>query len=460
MNKIKLWSDVLTSLEKDVAKNVFNNYLKNTKILDSTDDNLVLEVSSKFHQDYIKNNLLSNIKNVINTIADKDLSILFNINSSSTDESHSSEAKKSPIEKAEKNELLSDNNVILEKIVKANLNPNLSFSNFVIGLNNQFVHAVAFAVADLPAQDYNPLFIYGGVGLGKSHILNAIGNKAILRNDKLVVLYVMAENFLNDMVHSIQNNKMEKFRTKYRKIDILLIDDIHILSGKERMQEEFFHTFNTLHNAGKQIVLTADKAPKEIQHLEERLRSRFQSGLLADIGLPDIETREAIIYKTLEMEKTKIDQEVVHFIAKKIKYNIRDIKGALKNLIVQSNLLNKPVDLNMAKAVIKNMIKENEKKETSITRIQEVVSDYFGVHTKQLLSKKRTSNIVLPRQVAMYVISELTNASTTEMGLAFGKRDHSTVIHAIEKIRNLKKMDKDLDKKIQKIIKELSTESV
>lgn len=453
MNKTKLWSNILTSLEKNVNKHIFNNYLKPTKILDSEENNLILEVSSKFQQDYIKENLLPNIKKALNEIMDQDLSILFNI--------------KHDIAKTKEKKMQTDTPVktisqsdITEKINKANLTSNFTFSNFVIGSNSQFVHAAAFAVADHPASAYNPLFIYGGVGLGKSHILNAIGNKALLENDNLVVLYVVAEKFINDLIHSLQNNKMGKFRSKYRKIDILLIDDIQILSGKERMQEEFFHTFNTLHNAGKQIVLTADRAPKEIPFLEERLRSRFQSGLLADIGLPDIETREAILYKSLENESIKITPEVIHFMAKKIKYNIRDLKGALINLIAKSNLLNKKIDLDMAKSVIKNMVKDSDKKETSISRIQEVVGDYFGIAPKQLISKKRQAHIVLPRQVAMYIISELTNASTTEIGLSFGKRDHSTVIHAIEKIRNLKKMEKELDNKIQKIIKELSTESV
>lgn len=460
MNKSKVWSNVLASLEKDVTKNIFNNYLKNTKIVDSDDKKVVLEVSSKFHKDYIKNNLMNNIQKSLNKLVDQDLSILFNINEKQIKTDKKEVSKEVAQSKEESTSSDKGADRLFDKIQKSNLNNNFTFNNFVIGSNNQFVHAAAFAVAEHPADAYNPLFIYGGVGLGKSHVLNAIGVKALQQNENAKVLYVIAEKFINDLIDSLKNARMDKFRLKYRKIDVLLIDDIHILSGKERMQEEFFHTFNTLHNAGKQIVLTADKAPKEIPFLEERLRSRFQSGLLADIGLPDIETREAILHKYLDHEQVKIDPEIIHFMAKKIKYNIRDLKGAVINLIAKSNLMNKTIDLTMARSVIKNMVNESDKKETSLTRIQEVVGDFFGVHTKQMISKKRNSNIVLPRQVAMYIISELTNASTTEIGLGFGKRDHSTVIHAIEKIRNLKKMDQDLNKKIQKIIKELSTESV
>ena len=276
----------------------------------------------------------------------------------------------------------------------------------------------------------------------------------------MVVTFVTGEEFVYDIVFSIKEGTMDKIRVKYRKSDILLVDDIHVLAGKERSQEEFFHTFNTLYNSGKQIVLTSDKAPKEIARLEDRLRSRFQSGLLSDIGLPDIETREAILYKLLETEKVKMAPEIIHYIAKKIKYNIRDLKGAMVYLIGQHNLLKQEIDLSMARKALKHMIKDSDGKETSISRIQEVVCDYFGVSQKALTSKKRQATIVLPRQVAMYIVNDMTIASTTEIGNAFGKRDHSTVIHATEKIRNLRKMDSDLDKRIEKIIKELSTESV
>lgn len=462
MEKTDLWSNVLSSVEKNINKHIYHNYLENTKILESNDENVVVQVSSKYHEDYIKNNLLHDIQTALNEIADKNLSILFTIKKEQTEKpsrvgtvetSTTKTAKESQIESKTKKYVFAPKR-------KSFLNPHFTFENFIVGHSNQLVHAAAIAVSEHPAQTYNPLYVYGGVGLGKSHILNAIGNSILEKHKDTVVTFVTGEDFVNDIVFSIKEGTMDKVRLKYRKSDILLVDDIHVLAGKERSQEEFFHTFNTLHNSGKQIVLTSDKAPKEISRLEDRLRSRFQSGLLSDIGLPDIETREAILYKLLETEKIKIVPEIVHYIAKKIKYNIRDLKGAMIYLIGQHNLLKQEIDLSMARKAIKHMIKDSGGRETTMSRIQEVICDYFGVTPKSLISKKRNANIVLPRQVAMYIVNDMTNSSTTEIGNAFGKRDHSTVIHAVEKIRNLRKMDKELDEKIEKIIKELSTESV
>ncbi len=457
---MKLWSDVLTSIEKNVNKHIYNNYLRNTKILNLDEKKLTLEVSSQYHKDYIQDNLMRDIQTALNEIQDKNLAVLFSIKEEgNTDKTkqpaktETSKKKKAPLKsKSNKHNFL--------KNKEMGLNPTYTLDNFVVGDSNQFVHAAAVAVSKHPAQTYNPLYIYGGVGLGKSHIINAIGNKILENKKDLNVIYITAEEFINDIVQSIKNRTMDKVRLKYRKSDVLIIDDIHMLAGKERTQEEFFHTFNTLYEAGKQIVVTSDRAPKEINRLAERLRSRFQSGLLCDIGLPDIETREAILYKCLETEKVKIAPEIIHYIAKKIKYNIRDLKGVLIYLLGQHNLLKQEIDLNMARKAAKHILKESTEKETSISRIQEVVCDYFGVSIKLLISKKRQAAIVLPRQVAMYIINIMTQCSTVETGNAFGKRDHATVIHAVEKIKNLKKMDTELDKKIEKIIKELSIESV
>ncbi|MDD5065415.1 MAG: chromosomal replication initiator protein DnaA [bacterium] len=449
MEPTKIWSSVLVSLEKKIDRQIYNNYLKDTKIIDSSEEKLVVEVNNKFQKEYIHNNLLANIRTALKEIMEKDLSILFKIHNDAKKERENpaSENKMHPTEEESRH-------------LKSNLNPYFTFENFVVGANTELSYSAAIAVANAPAHSYNPLFIYGGVGLGKTHILNAIGNRILQNKKDLNVLYVVAEKFTNDLIHSLQNNKMDKFRANYRKIDILIVDDVQFISGKERTQEEFFHTFNTLHSSGKQIILTADKSPKEIPLLEERLRSRFGMGLITDIGLPDIETREAILYKKAENEKTEISPEVIHFLAKKIKYNIRDLQAALINLIAISNLMKKSISLDLAKSIITNIIKENAKKETSITRIQEVVADYFGINLKVMTSKRRNAGIVLPRQVAMYLIRELTNASTTEIGNVFGSKDHSTVIHAIEKIKNLRQMDNELHQRIEKIVQELNTESV
>lgn len=449
MESGKIWTSVLGALEKKVDKQIYDNYLKNTRIIDASSDKVVIEVASKFQKDYIHNNLLPNIESAIKEIMEKDLSLLFKIKN---------ELKQSSPAALHE----SKNRHILENdpVLRANLNPDFTFENYVVGGNSEYTFAAATAVADAPAKSYNPLFIYGGVGLGKTHILNAIGNRILQNKKNTNILYIVAEKFTNDLIHHIGNRKMDKFHAKYRKIDLLLVDDIQFISGKERSQEEFFHTFNTLHASGKQIVLAADKAPKEIPLLEERLRSRFCSGLISDIGLPDIETREAILYKSLEKEKWEIPSEVIHFIAKKIKYNIRDLRAVLINLIAMANLIKKEITVDLAKSIVTNIIKENTRKETSATHIQEVVCDYFGVNLKAITSKKRNAGIVLPRQVAMYLIRELTQASTTEIGHFFGSKDHSTVIHAVEKISNLRKMDNGLNQKIEKIVQELNTESV
>lgn len=449
MESSKIWNNLLTLLEKKIDKQIYENYLKNTKLLDAQENKWIIEVGSKFQKDYIYDHLLPNIKTTLNEIMDKDLSILFKIRN---------EAKNESLETAPDN--YQYHGSVQQRFEKSNLNSLYTFENFVVGANSEFTHAAALAVADAPAKAYNPLFVYGGVGLGKTHILNAVGNRIFQTKQNVNILYVAAEKFGNDLIQSIQNNKMDKFRLNYRKIDVLIVDDVQFISGKERTQEEFFHTFNTLYNSGKQIILTADKSPKEIPLLEERLRSRFGSGLITDIGLPDIETREAILYKKAEKAKIKLNSDVVHFIAKKIKYNIRYLEAALINLIAMSNLMKKEITLDLAKSVITNIIKESDKKETSISRIQEVICDYFGVNQKVLTSKKRNAGVVLPRQVAMYLIRELTKASTTEIGSYFASKDHSTVIHAIEKIKNLRKMDNDLNQKIEKIVQELNTESV
>ncbi len=451
MNKDNLWSDILLLIEKNITPHVFNNYLKDSRQLELENDNLLIEVDSKFHKDYIINKLLPEIKNKATKLLNKEINISFQI----------SKDKKIIEKKAKTPEILIDKKELLKKrVLKSNLITQFTFKNFVVGANNQLAHAAAVAVSDKPAKAYNPLFIYGGTGLGKTHLVNAIGNNLIKKDENINILYISAEKFVNDVIYSIQANKMDSFRRKYRKMDVILIDDIHFLSNKTRTQEEFFHTFNALYNADKQIVLTSDRPPKEIKLLEERLRSRFQSGLLVDIGLPDLETREAILYRKAKDENINIPQDVIHFIARKIKYSIRDLEGALIKLIAISTLLNQEIDLKLAKKSLDDYIKENIKKETPISKIQDIVADYFGVEKKLLLSKKRTAGIVLPRQVAMYVAREITNLSTTEIGKNFGSKDHTTVLHALEKISNLKKMDQNLNEKIEKIFKELNKESV
>ncbi|MBN1899607.1 MAG: chromosomal replication initiator protein DnaA [Spirochaetes bacterium] len=454
MNKNNLWNNILLLMEKELNPHIFKNYLKDTRQLDINNDKLTVEVSSKFHKEYLNSHLVNKIKSSLSQLLNKDISILFKIA-----KENKLNVPAVPKEKL-KEKTVNEKEINDTKKLSANLNLKFSFENFVVGASNQFAHAACLSVAKSPSKTYNPLFIYSGAGLGKTHLINAIGDRIIETNSHLSVLYIPGDKFINDLIHSLQNGKMDSFRAKYRKIDVLLMDDVQFIAGKPATQEEFFHTFNTLYMNGKQIVLTSDKPPKEIPLLEERLRSRFQSGLLADIAFPDLETREAILYKKCEVEKVKIPPEVINYIAKKIKHSIRDLEGAFVKLVALTTLMNQEINLELAKKAVKDMIKENVKKGTTLDTIQQTVGDYYGIDKKQLCSKRRIREILIPRQVAMYIAREITNASTTEIGRSFGSKDHSTAIHAIEKIRNLRKMDNNLNASIEKIIKDLRMENM
>ena len=323
-----------------------------------------------------------------------------------------------------------------------NFNPRYTFENFVVGSGNQFAHAVAMAVADSPGQRYNPLFIYGGVGLGKTHLLNAIGHRIIKNRtikDPMKVCYLSAEEFTNELINSIRYERTDQFRKKFRNIDVLLIDDIQFLAGKERTQIEFFHTFNSLYENKKQIVLTSDRFPREISPIEERLRSRFEWGLIADIQPPDIETKVAILKKKAELENISLPNDVAFYLASRIDSNIRVLEGCLIRLGAFASLTKKEITLEMAKEVLKHIIPERER--IKIERVQEIVADYFNIKVRELKSKKRLRQLVIPRQVAMYLSKELTDASLVEIGEKFGGKDHSTVIYAIKKVEE--KIEKD-----------------
>ncbi len=308
-----------------------------------------------------------------------------------------------------------------------------SFDSFVIGSSNRFAHAASLAVSDSPAKAYNPLFIYGGTGLGKTHLMHAIGQRVIEKSPKAKVLYISSEDFTNQLIGAIQNRSTLDFRKKYRSVDVLLIDDVHFIAGKDSTQEEFFHTFNTLYDAHKQIVVTSDRPPKEIQKLEERLVSRFLYGLVTDIQPPDFETRIAILKKKSEKETIALSEEVFYFLAEKIKTNIRELEGALMRVVASAKLFGKEVTTDLAKELLKDMIIEGEKK-VSIDLIQKKVSEYFDIKLSDMRAKKRSKAIAYPRQIAMYLTRQLTDYSLPEIGDQFGGRDHTTVIHACDKI--------------------------
>ncbi len=314
------------------------------------------------------------------------------------------------------------------------LNPKYTFDTFVIGNSNRFAHAAALAVAEAPAKAYNPLFIYGGVGLGKTHLMHAIGHYILNQNSLQRVLYVSSEKFTNELINAIKDNKNEEFRSKYRNIDVLLVDDIQFIAGKERTEEEFFHTFNALYEANKQIIISSDKPPKEITSLEDRLRSRFEWGLTADMQAPDLETRIAILRKKAQLENLDVPNEIVVFIADKIASNIRELEGALNKVIAYSSLTQNEITLDIANEALKDILSANNTKVLNCATIQEVVARYFDIRPEDFKSKKRTRDIAYPRQIAMYLCRDLTDMSLPKIGEGFGGRDHTTVIHACEKI--------------------------
>ena len=342
-----------------------------------------------------------------------------------------------------------------------NLNPKYTFETFVIGSNNRFAHAASVAVAESPGKEYNPLFLYGGVGLGKTHLMHSVAHYILQRDASARVLYVTSEVFTNELIDSIRNGNntsMTKFREKYRNIDVLLIDDIQFIIGKESTQEEFFHTFNALHGANKQIIVSSDRPPKDLETLEARLQSRFEWGLIADISSPDYETRMAILRKKEEIDGYNSDDEVIRYSANNIKSNIRELEGALNKLVALSNLENREINLSMAEEVLKDIISPNEKREITPQVILEVVADHYNVSPGDIIGGKRNAEIVTPRQIVMYLCREITDTSYKNIGILLGNRDHSTVISGDNKIREkLQKNDSKLKNNIDIIRKKLST---
>lgn len=332
------------------------------------------------------------------------------------------------------------------------LNPKYTFDTFVVGNSNRFAHAAALAVADAPARAYNPFFVYGGVGLGKTHLMHAIGHHILNRAPYLNVAYVTSEHFTNELINAIRDDDMPGFRQRYRNIDILLIDDIQFLAGKERTQEEFFHTFNSLYEAGKQIVISSDRPPKDIPTLEDRLRSRFEWGLIADIQPPDLETRVAILRKKAQLDAVDVPDETILYIADRIQSNIRELEGAFIRVVAFASLTQSPITAEMAAEVLKDVIPPKAPRPVTCKTIQEAVSEYFQLKPEDLKAKKRTRNVAFPRQVAMYLTRELTDLSLPKIGEEFGGRDHTTVIHAYEKISQELRQNPSLQELINELI--------
>jgi len=441
-----LWKKVLSIIEKRVSQPSFETWFKYTeaKFVNNT---VIISVPDDFARGWLKNRYTEFIQDTILKLTGDTVNVKFIV----SDE----ESEPVKIEKPIKTVIPSSNQLIEDSNSK--LYDKYTFDTFVIGSGNRFAHAASLAVAEAPAKSYNPLFIYGGVGLGKTHLMHAIGHFVLEHNPNLKVVYLSSEKFTNEFINSIRDNKTVDFRNRYRNIDILLIDDIQFIAGKEQTQEEFFHTFNTLHEEGKQIVISSDRHPKEIPTLEDRLRSRFEWGLITDIQAPDLETRIAILRKKAKAENLEIDNDVLVYIANKINTNIRELEGALIRVVAYSSLINQDINAELAVEALKNIISDDAPKIINIPRIQEVVANYFQMPVGDLKAKKRTKSVAFPRQIAMYLSRELTDSSLPKIGLEFGGRDHTTVIHAHEKISKQLASDSDLQKNIEIICQKLKS---
>lgn len=442
----ELWEKTLNIIKGELTEVSFNTWIKSCEPLYISANTIKISVPNSFTQDILEKRYKDLVINSIEAACSKTYNLEFLIAS----EIHESEEK-------EKKETTKDNiAVTVNDEMSSTLNPKYTFDSFVIGNSNRFAHAASLAVAESPAKAYNPLFIYGGVGLGKTHLMHAIGHYILQNNPNAKVVYVSSEKFTNELINAIKDDKNEEFRTKYRSVDILLIDDIQFIAGKERTQEEFFHTFNALHEANKQIILSSDRPPKEIPTLEDRLRSRFEWGLIADIQAPDFETRMAILKKKADVENLNIPNEVMVYIATKIKSNIRELEGALIRIVAYSSLTNREITVDLATEALKDIISNKQNKSITIDLIQDVVATYFNLRVEDLKSQRRTRNVAYPRQIAMYLSRKLTDMSLPKIGEEFGGRDHTTVIHAYEKISETLNNDESLEHTINDITKKLT----
>jgi len=412
----ELWTRTLNLLKSELTEISFNTWINSIEPISLSTTSINLGVPDDFNKGILESRYSKLIKNAIKQLTLKEYTINFVIPSQENDQNSFNDS------------------VSQDDQYVSVLNPKYTFDTFVIGNSNRFAHAASLAVAETPAKAYNPLFLYGGVGLGKTHLMHAIGHYTLTQNSSLKVLYVSSERFTNELINAIKDDRNEEFRSKYRNIDILLIDDIQFIAGKERTQEEFFHTFNALYEANKQIILSSDKPPKDITTLEERLRSRFEWGLIADVQTPDLETRIAILRKKAQLEKLDVPNDIMVFIADNIASNIRELEGALNRVIAYASLTQRDMSVDLANEALKDILSANKNKVINSTNIKDIVARYYNIRVEEFKSKKRNREISYPRQIAMYLCRELTDMSLPKIGDDFGGRDHTTVIHAYDKI--------------------------
>lgn len=440
----RIWKEALNLVKENISQQNFEIWIKPIRLAEIGEEEIKLSVPNRFFKEWIEENYLSLLKDSLKVSSGRtyELSLILFDDHHLTNigDERSLRSISSPTPKRE-----------LTLRTHPQLNEKYSFERFVVGPSNQLAHAAAISVAEQPAKNYNPLFIYGGVGLGKTHLLNAIGLRTFQLYNDMNIVYVSAEAFMNELVHSIRCETMTKFREKYRNVECLLIDDIQFIAGKERTQEEFFHTFNTLHDQGKQIVVTSDKFPRDIPNLESRLRSRFEWGLIADIQPPDLETKIAIIMKKAQENNILLPDNVAYYIAEKTESNIREMEGFLLRIVAYASLKQRSIDLDLARDVLKHMINQKVNSDVSVDEILKAVATKTGVKVSDIKSPKKNKNIAFARQLAMFLSRRLTHLSFPDIGEKIGNRDHSTVIYACSKWERMMEEDVNLRKLVEEI---------
>ncbi len=443
MNTEDIWQKFLSILEGKLGNNIVDLWFRPIKILQIKDKQVTIEIPNRFFKDWIEDNYSDIIPETLGDILGFPVSIRYRI-----EEKIDPEIKKKDVKLESRRQRLASRGIYL--------NPKYTFENFVVGPSNQFAEAAARAVAETPGKHYNPLFIYGGVGLGKTHLITAIGNAVIDQRSDMNIIYVSAEQFTNEVVSAIRHEKMSELKHKYRSVDLLLLDDIHFIANKTQTQEEFFHTFNAIYERQKQIVMSSDRPPKEIGAVTDRLRSRFSMGLIADIQPPELETKVAILQRKAEIENIRIPEEVAYYLASKVKSNIRELEGCLIRLGAQSSLTGSPIDLEMAKNILRDIIEDDERPIT-VENIQKIVCDFFNIKLSDIKAKKRTKEVALPRQIAMCLCKQLTNLSLSDIGKNFGGKDHATVIYACKQVEEKRAKDASFNKMMESLLKKIKS---
>ncbi len=433
------WEKIKKELQKEINESAFKAWFANMELEETSGDDVYFNIPNTFTQHWITEHFMNDLNSSIKEVTGKLYNVHFLVNRKANIETNKQE------EETEEEQILQ----------KPLLYDKYTFENFVVGENSKFAHAAAMAVSNAPGREYNPLFIYGGVGLGKTHLLQATGNRVYSQYPNLRILYTQTEEFLNEMIKSIQEYSTIQFKQKYREIDLLLIDDVHFLSGKERLQEEFFHTFNALFEAKKQIVITSDRPPKEISGLEERVISRFHWGLMVDLQPPDFETRLAILRSKIQSDNIQISNSVINYIAANIKSNIRELEGCLIKLLAHSSIYKTDINVELATKILNDFIKEKERRIT-LERIIKTVSEFYNIDVEEIKGNKRSKSVAQSRQIAIYLARKLTNLSLKEIGNNFSKRDHSTILHSFNKIENLIRKNKRIKGDISTIKSKLT----